>query len=444
MQDFTLVKSNLRGYELGYIMTQEIKQRIEQLRLNKTPDGYKKTAIGVIPQDWEVINLSDISEYKTKKNVENIKYPTFTNSATEGIIKQTDYFDKEISNDENISGYYLVNENDFVYNPRISVSAPCGPINCSHIPETGIMSPLYTVFKLLKEKEFYEFFFHSSIWYKYMCSVANYGARSDRMNITNNDFFKMPLCQPPLAEQQKIAEILSTQDKVIELQQKRIDELKKLKKAYLSKMFPQKGSNVPELRFKGFTGNWEQRKLGDIVGIYDGVHQTPNYQDSGVMFLSVENIATLKSSKFISEEDFKRDYKVYPQENDILMTRIGDVGTTNVVTDNGLKAYYVSLALLKYKKTDPYFLSNAIQSDFVQKGLANRTLKTAVPMKINKDEIGKVDVMLPVSPEEQHQIGSYFQNLDNLITLQSRKLDAEKLKKKSLMQLLLTGIVRVK
>lgn len=117
---------------------------------------------------------------------------------------------------------------------------------------------------------------------------------------------------------------------------------------------------------------WEQRKLGDIVGIYDGVHQTPNYQNSGIMFLSVENIATLKSSKFISEEDFKRDYKVFPQKNDILMTRIGDVGTTNVVTDNDLKAYYVSLALLKYKSTDPYFLSNAIQSDYVQKGLANR------------------------------------------------------------------------
>ena len=166
---------------------------------------------------------------------------------------------------------------------------------------------------------------------------------------------------------------------------------------------------------------WEQRELGDIVVIYDGVHQTPNYQNSGVMFLSVENIATLKSSKFISEEDFKRDYKVYPQENDILMTRIGDVGTTNVVTDNGLKAYYVSLALLKYKSTDPYFLSNAIQSDYVQKGLANRTLKTAIPMKINKDEIGKVNVMLPHSATEQQQIGSYFRNLDNLITLHQRK-----------------------
>ena len=189
-------------------------------------------------------------------------------------------------------------------------------------------------------------------------------------------------------------------------------------------------ANTPKIRFAGYTDEWEQRKLGDIVGIYDGVHQTPNYQNSGVMFLSVENIATLKSSKFISEEDFKRDYKVFPQENDILMTRIGDVGTTNVITDNGLKAFYVSLALLKYKSTDPYFLSNAIQSDYVQKGLANRTLKTAIPMKINKDEIGKVSVMLPVSATEQQQIGTYFSNLDNLITLNQRKLDSLKQCKK--------------
>ena len=180
-------------------------------------------------------------------------------------------------------------------------------------------------------------------------------------------------------------------------------------------------NKTPSIRFKGFTDPWEQRKLGDIVGIYDGVHQTPKYQDNGIMFLSVENIATLKSTKYISEEDFKRDYKVYPQENDILMTRIGDVGTTNVVTDNGLKAYYVSLALLKYKNTNPYFLSNAIQSNYVQKGLANRTLKTAIPMKINKDEIGKVDVILPTSVEEQAKIGDYFKSLDHLITLHQRE-----------------------
>ena len=203
--------------------------------------------------------------------------------------------------------------------------------------------------------------------------------------------FRLPCMQ----EQYQISEYLTLLDNLITLHQRKCDNLKKIKKAMLEKMFPKNGNSVPDVRFKGFTDDWEQRKLRDIVGIYDGVHQTPKYQDGGIMFLSVENIATLHSSKYISEEDFKRDYKVYPQENDILMTRIGDVGTTNVVTDNGLKAYYVSLALLKYRSTNPFFLSNAIQSDYVQNGLANRTLKTAIPMKINKDEIGKVDVMLP-------------------------------------------------
>ena len=237
-----------------------------------------------------------------------------------------------------------------------------------------------------------------------------------------------------LEEQRQIGTYFRTLDRLITLHQRKCETLQKLKKSMLQKMFPKNGSCFPEIRFAGFTDAWELRKLGDIVGIYDGVHQTPNYQNSGIMFLSVENIATLKSSKFISEEDFKRDYKVYPQENDILMTRIGDVGTTNVVTDNGLKAYYVSLALLKYKGTDPYFLSNAIQSDYVQKGLANRTLKTAIPMKINKDEIGKVSVMLPLSATEQQQIGTYFRTLDHLITLHQRKLETLKKLKKAMLQ----------
>ena len=239
---------------------------------------------------------------------------------------------------------------------------------------------------------------------------------------------------PSKVEQLKIGNYFKNLDNLITLHQRKYNKLLNVKKSMLEKMFPKNGSNIPEIRFKGFTDPWEQRKLGDIVGIYDGVHQTPNYQNSGVMFLSVENIATLKSSKFISEEDFKRDYKVFPQENDILMTRIGDVGTTNVITDNGLKAFYVSLALLKYKSTDPYFLSNAIQSDYVQKGLANRTLKTAIPMKINKDEIGKVSVMLPVSATEQQQIGTYFRNLDNLITLHQRELEKLQNIKKSMLE----------
>lgn len=165
---------------------------------------------------------------------------------------------------------------------------------------------------------------------------------------------------------------------------------------------------------------WEQRKLGDLVGIYDGVHQTPEYQDSGIMFLSVENIATLKSEKYISKEAFERDYKVYPEKGDILMTRIGDVGTTNVVETAKKVAFYVSLALLKPNGINSYFLSNAMKTNAFQKGLRERTLVTAIPQKINKDEIGKIDIFITNNDVEQQKIGAYFSTLDHLITLHRR------------------------
>ena len=161
--------------------------------------------------------------------------------------------------------------------------------------------------------------------------------------------------------------------------------------------------------------------MNEVVNVYDGVHQTPDYKDSGVMFLSVENISTLKSEKYISEEAFQRDYKVYPQKGDILMTRIGDVGTPNVVETTEKVAFYVSLALLKPTKINSYFLCNSIQSPLFQKGLKDRTLVTAIPQKINKDEIGKVYIILPTSSQEQQLIGEYFRKLDNLITLHQRK-----------------------
>ena len=177
----------------------------------------------------------------------------------------------------------------------------------------------------------------------------------------------------------------------------------------------------PKVRFKGFTDDWEKRKLGEVAEIYDGVHQTPEYQDKGIMFLSVENIATLKSQKYISEEAFEHDYKVYPQKGDILMTRIGDVGTTNVVETSEKLAFYVSLALLKPQTIDSYFLHNIMGAFEFQKGLRERTLLTAIPQKINKDEIGKIPFSITLNIDEQKKIGDYFKKLDHLITFHQRK-----------------------
>lgn len=140
------------------------------------------------------------------------------------------------------------------------------------------------------------------------------------------------------------------------------------------------------------------------------------------MFLSVENIITLKSKKYISEEDFERDYKVHPERGDIFMTRIGDVGTTNVVESSEKLAFYVSLALLKPIDSYPYFLNNAMKTNDFQMKLRKRTLVTAIPQKINKDEIGKLELFITYNFVEQKKIGDYFRKLDQLITLHQRKI----------------------
>ena len=189
----------------------------------------------------------------------------------------------------------------------------------------------------------------------------------------------------------------------------------------------------PEIRFKGYTDAWVLRKLGEVTCIYDGTHQTPSYKKQGIMFLSVENIKTLYSNKFISKEAFEKEFKVYPTFHDVLMTRIGDVGTSNVVTSNDKIAYYVSLALLKPKTVESYFLNAAISSTRVQKEFWKRTLHIAFPKKINKNEIEKVSIKYP-NLSEQKAIGSLFKKLDNLITLQQRKIDTLKLLKKALLQ----------
>ena len=190
---------------------------------------------------------------------------------------------------------------------------------------------------------------------------------------------------------------------------------------------------VPKLRFPGFTEDWEQRKLDEVCNVYDGTHQTPRYTNSGVMFVSVEDIETLESNKYITEEDFKSEFKAFPEYGDILLTRIGDVGSANVILDEIKRAYYVSLALLKPKNINSLFLLALLGSSSVQSEIWRRTLHIAFPKKINKNEINKVIVKQPSIPE-QEKIGKLFFSLDQTITLHQRKLEHLNLKKKALLQ----------
>lgn len=180
---------------------------------------------------------------------------------------------------------------------------------------------------------------------------------------------------------------------------------------------------APVLRFKGFIDDWEQRKLGDIANVYDGTHTTPDYQKNGIMFLSVENIDTLTSKKFITKSDYLENYKHKPEYHDIFMTRIGSIGKTNILETHDPRAFYVSLALIKPKDIDPYYLKYWLSSNTTQKEIWRRTLQIAFPQKINKDEISKVQSSISKSKNEQYNIGQLLNKIDHLLLLQQRKMD---------------------
>lgn len=190
---------------------------------------------------------------------------------------------------------------------------------------------------------------------------------------------------------------------------------------------------APVLRFKGFTDDWEQRKLGDIANVYDGTHTTPDYQKNGIMFLSVENIDTLTSKKFITKSDYLENYKHKPEYHDIFMTRIGSIGKTNILETHDPRAFYVSLALIKPKDIDPYYLKYWLSSNTTQKEIWRRTLQIAFPQKINKDEISKVQSSISKSKNEQYNIGKLLNKIDHLLLLQQRKLNELKEVKKTLL-----------
>ena len=188
---------------------------------------------------WEQRKLGEFSKKNTIKNANGALSETFTNSAEQGVISQLDYFDHDITNDANISGYYVVQPDDFVYNPRISATAPCGPINRNRLNRAGVMSPLYTVFSVdaSMDKTYLEHYFKTSRWHDFMFLEGNTGARSDRFSISDATFFEMPIWCPEISEQMAIAKQLETTDTLITLHQRKLELLRNIKKSLLDKMF---------------------------------------------------------------------------------------------------------------------------------------------------------------------------------------------------------------
>ena len=171
---------------------------------------------------WEQRKLGELASKRIEKNTNRIK-ETFTNSAEHGVVSQLDYFDHDITNDANIGNYSVVYPDDFIYNPRISAVAPCGPINRNKLGRNGVMSPLYTVFSVddTIDKLYLEHYFKTSRWHQFMFLEGNSGARSDRFSISDSIFFEMPIQCPVLEEQELIASFFDHLDSLITLHQRK-------------------------------------------------------------------------------------------------------------------------------------------------------------------------------------------------------------------------------
>ena len=187
---------------------------------------------------WEQRKLGELASKRIEKNTNGIK-ETFTNSAEHGVVSQLDYFDHDITNDANIGNYSVVHPDDFIYNPRISAVAPCGPINRNKLDRNGVMSPLYTVFSVddTIDKLYLEHYFKTSRWHQFMFLEGNSGARSDRFSISDSIFFEMPIQCPVLEEQELIASFFGRLDSLITLHQRKLELLRNIKKSMLDKMF---------------------------------------------------------------------------------------------------------------------------------------------------------------------------------------------------------------
>ena len=202
--------------------------------------------------------LSSVFAKNTQKNTDGRITNVICNSAKQGLIPQREYFDKNIANSDNTNGYYIIEENDFVYNPRKSADAPYGPISSYKYTEAGIVSPLYLCFRAKKEinPAFFEWYFRSSAWHRYVYMSGDSGARHDRVSIKDDTFFAMPINIPSAHEQAQIAIFLERIEQRIEMQRALVDNLKKYKRGVMQHIFRQLPSRNG--------AEWTCVRLGDI------------------------------------------------------------------------------------------------------------------------------------------------------------------------------------
>ena len=376
------------------------------------PDDYVDVGYRTIPKG--AVNSSGVADMSGCKNVSE------------------NFFKKNISS-KTSSGELVTSLRDLVPTaPNMGrIVRICGETEDFLMPQ-GV----YSIIVKEKISEDFLITYSNSPEYRKIIMAEKNG--STQVHIRNGEFLNIDIPLPSYEEQMKIGEHFKTLDHLITLHQRKCDETQKLKKYMLQKMFPQNGKKVPEIRFSGFTDDWEQRKLGDLAEIVGG--GTPStgidsYWDGDIDWYAPAEIGEqiyLKSSqRKITEEGLnKSSAKILPIGTVLFTSRAG-IGKTAILLKEGCTNQGFQSIVPNKEKLDSYFIFTRSEE---LKRYGETVGSGSTFVEVSGKQMANMELMMPKTMLEQQQIGEYYQSLDNLITLHQRKCDELRIIKKFMLQ----------
>ena len=380
--------------------------------------------------DWEQRKFSEITFPSGEKNKDNLPYESYSITNEKGFVPQDEKFENGgTMRDADKRMYYIVSPQSFAYNPaRINV----GSIGYQNTSKNVIVSSLYEVFKTTDnvDDRFLWHWFKSDDFQKLIVQLQEGGVRLY--------FYYDKLCMgsialPNLKEQRQIGMYLDKLDNLITLQQRKYDKLVNVKKSMLEKMFPREGAKVPEIRFEGFTDDWEQRKFCEL---YEKVSEKNDLTYGKDDIISVANMY-FKPDSYITDPEYLRTYNVF-QLGDIAFegNKSKNFAHGRFVENtigNGIVSHVFDVfrPIMTY---DLMFWKYCINNERIMGDILVRSTKASTMMtNLVANDFLQESILVPTLKEQQ-EIGSFFTEIDNLITLQQRKLEKLKNIKKSMLE----------
>ena len=416
-------------------MTPEIKQRIEQIRRGEVPERYVKTALGLAPANWKRYTFGDIYTERKEPGDENLPLlmVSIHSGVSDGEVDAAE-LPKQVKRIEDKSQYKKAVSGDLVFNMMLAWQGAIGAVRT-----TGMVSPAYIVAEP-NDKAYPLFMDYYSRTPQMINQIdrQSYGVTDFRKRLYWDSFAPISCTLPPIEEQQKIAAILTTQDKVIELKEKRLAEKQRQKKYLVQQLLTGKK------RLPGFSGEWKKTKLKNIL--YERKTYSPKGLEYPHVTLSAEGI-------FPKSERYNRDHLVRDEDKEYKITHKGDI----CYNPANLKFGAICENTFGDAIFSPIYVTFEVEENICKEYIANYLMRWDFINAVRKYEEGTVYERMAVKPEdflkfeiflpqieEQTAIAEVLSAADREIELLQQDIEQEKQKKKALMQLLLTGIVRVK